>query len=50
MDHSKVWKILKEKGVLEHLTCLLRNLYAGHKAIVRNGHGPMDWFKIGKGV
>ena len=50
VGHSKLWKILEEKGVLDHLTCLLRNLYAGHKAVVRNGHGTMDWFKIGKGV
>ena len=50
VDHNKLWKILKEKGVLDHLTCLLRNLYAGHKATVRTGHGTTDWFKIGKGV
>jgi len=50
MDHSKLWKILKEVGVPEHLTCLLRNLYAGKEAIVRTGHGTMDWFKIGKGI
>ena len=50
MDHNKLWKILKEMGVPEHLTCLLRNLYAGKEAIVRTGHGTMDWFKIGKGV
>ena len=50
MDHNKLWKILKEMGVPEHLTCLLRSLYAGKEAIVRTGHGTMDWFKIGKGV
>ena len=50
VDHNKLWKILKEMGVPEHLTCLLRNLYAGKEAIVRTGHGTMDWFKIGKGV
>ena len=44
------WKILKEMGIPEHLTCLLRNLYAGQEATVRTGHGPMDWFQIGKGV
>ena len=51
--HSKLWKILKEMGVLGHLTCLLRNLYAGHrrqKATVKTGHGRTDWFQIGKGV
>ena len=50
MDHNKLWKILKEKGILEHLTCLLRNLYAGQVATVRTGHGTTDWFQIGKGV
>ena len=50
MDHDKVWKILKELGMPEHLTCLLRNLYAGQEAIVRTGHRTTDWFKIGKGV
>ena len=50
MDHSKLWKILKELGILDHLTCLLRNLYAGQEATVRTGHGTTDWFKIGKGV
>ena len=50
MDHSKLWKILKEMGALEHLTCLLRNLYAGQEATVRTGHGTTDWFQIGKGV
>ena len=44
------WKILKEMGLLDHLTCLLRNLYAGQEATVRTGHGTMDWFPIGKGV
>ena len=44
------WKILKEMGILDHLTCLLRNLYAGQEATVRTGHGTMDWFQIGKGV
>ena len=50
MDHNKLWKILKEMGVPNHLTCLLRNLYAGQEATVRTGHGPTDWFQIGKGV
>ena len=50
MDHNKLWKILKEMGVPEHLTRLLRNLYAGQEATVRTGHGTTDWFKIGKGV
>ena len=45
-----MWKILKEMGVPDHLTCLLRNLYAGQKATVRTGHGTTDWFQIGKGV
>ena len=44
------WKILKEMGIQDHLTCLLRNLYAGQEATVRNGHGTTDWFQIGKGV
>ena len=44
------WKILKEKGIPDHLTCLLRNLHAGQEATVRNGHGTMDWFQTGKGV
>ena len=55
--HTKVfvwittnWKILKEMGIPDHLTCLLRNLYAGQEATVRTGHGTMDWFQIGKGV
>ena len=50
MDHNKLWKILKELEILDHLTCLLRNLYAGQEATVRTGHGTMDWFQIGKGV
>ena len=50
MDHNKLWKILKEMGIPDHLTCLLRNLYAGQEATVRNGHGITDWFQIGKGV
>ena len=48
-DHNKLWKILKEMGIPDHLTCLLRNLYAGQGATVRTGHGT-DWFQIGKGV
>ena len=50
MDHSKLWKILKEMGIPDHLTCLLRNLYTGQEATVRTGHGTTDWFQIGKGV
>ena len=50
VDHNKLWKILKEMGIPDHLTCLLRNLYAGQEATVRTGHGTKDWFKIGKGV
>ena len=50
VDHNKLWKILKEMGVPDHLTCLLRNLYAGQEATVRTGHGTTDWFQIGKGV
>ena len=50
VDHNKLWKILKEMGIPGHLTCLLRNLYAGQEAIVRTGHGTTDWFQIGKGV
>ena len=50
VDHNKLWKILKEMGIPDHLTCLLRNLYAGQEATVRTGHGPTDWFQIGKGV
>ena len=49
VDHNKLWKILKEMGIPDHLTCLLRNLYAGQEAMVRTGHGTMDWFQIGKG-
>ena len=49
-DHHKLWKILKEMGIPDHLTCLLRNLYAGQEATVRTGHGTTDWFQIGKGV
>ena len=50
MDHNKLWKILKEMEILDNLTCLLRNLYAGQEATVRTGHGTTDWFQIGKGV
>ena len=50
MDHNKLWEILKEMGTPDHLTCLQRNLYAGHEATVRTGHGTTDWFQIGKGV
>ena len=50
VDHNKLRKILKEMGIPDHLTCLLRNLYAGQEATVRTGHGPTDWFQIGKGV
>ena len=50
MDHNKLWKILKEMGIPDHLTCLLKNLYAGQEATVRTGHGTRDWFQIGKGV
>ena len=50
VDHNKLWKILKEMGIPDHLTCLLRNLYAGQEATVRTGHGTTDWFLIGKGV
>ena len=49
MDHNKLWKILQEMAIPYHLTCLLRNLYAGQAATVRNGHGTADWFQIGKG-
>ena len=49
-DHYKLWKILKEMGIPDHLTCLLRNLYAGQEATVRTGHGTTDWFQIGKGI
>ena len=50
VDHNKPWKILKETGIPDHLTCLLRNLYAGQEATVRTGHGITGWFQIGKGV
>ena len=50
VDHNKLWKILKEMGIPDHLTCLLRNLYVGQEATVRTGHGQTDWFQIGKGV
>ena len=50
MDHNKLWKILREMGIPDHLTCLLRNLYIGQQATVRTGHGTTDWFQIGKGV
>ena len=50
VDHNKLWKILKEMGIPDHLTCLLRNLYAVQEATVRTGHGITDWFQIGKGV
>ena len=49
VDHNKLWKVLKEMGIPDHLTCLLRNLYAGQEATVRTGHGTPDWFQIGKG-
>ena len=50
VDHNKLWKILKEMGIPDHLTCLLKNLYTGQEATVRTGHGTTDWFQIGKGV
>ena len=50
VDHNKLWKILQEIGIRDHLTCLLRNLYAGQEATVRTGHETTDWFQIGKGV
>ena len=50
VDHNKLWKILKQMGIPDHMTCLLRNLYAGQEATVRTGHGPTDWFQTGKGV
>ena len=50
VDHNKLWKILKDMGIPDHLTCLLKNLYAGQQATVRTGHGTTDWFQIGKGV
>ena len=48
VDHDKLWKSLEEMGILDHFTCLLRNLYAGQEATVRTGHGTMDWFQMGK--
>ena len=50
VDHNKLWKILQEMGIPDHLICLLRNLYAGQEATVRTGHGTTDWFQLGKGV
>ena len=50
VDHNKLWEILQEMGIPDHLTCLMRNLYAGQEAKVRTKHGTTDWFKIGKGV
>ena len=50
VDHNQLWKILKEMGIPDHLTCLLRNLYAGQEATDRTGHGTTDWFQIGKGI
>ena len=50
VNHNKLWKILKEMGIPDHLTCLLRNLYVGQETTVRTGHGTTDWFQIGKGV
>ena len=50
VDHNKLWKILKVMAIPDHITCLLRNLYAGQEATVRTGHGMTDWFQIGKGV
>ena len=50
VDHNKLWKILQGMGIPDHLTCLLRNLYAGQEATVRTGHGTTDWFQIGQGV
>ena len=50
VDHNKLWKTLKEMGIPDHFTCLLRNLYEGQEATVRTGHGTTDWFQIGKGV
>ena len=50
VDHNQLWKILKDMGIPDHLTCLLRNLYVGQDATVRTGHETMVWFKIGKGV
>ena len=48
VNHNKLWKILKEMGILDHMTCLLRNLYAGQEATIRTGHGTTDWFQIRK--
>ena len=50
VDHNKLWKILKDMGTPDHLTCFLRNLHMGQEATVRSGHGTTDWFQIGKGV
>ena len=50
VDHNKLWKILQEMGIPDHLICLLRNMYSGQEATVRTGHGTTDWFQIGKGV
>ena len=50
MDHNKLWEMLKEMGIPDHLTCLLRNLYAGQEATVKTRHETVDWFKLGKGV
>ena len=50
LDHNKQWKIVKQMGIPDHFTCLLKNLYAGQEATVKTGHGKMDWFKIGKGI
>ena len=50
VDHNKLWKILQEMGIPQHLTCLRQNQYAGQEATVRTGHGTMDWFQIGKGI
>ena len=50
MDHNKLWKILQEMGIPDHLTCLLRNVYAGQEETVRTGYGTTDWFQIRKGV
>ena len=50
VDHNKLWKILKEMGIPDHLTCLLRNLYAGQETTIRNGNGTTHWYQIGKGV
>ena len=50
VDHKKLWKMLQEMVIPSHLSCLLRNLYAGQEATVRTGHGTIDWFQIGKGV